>query len=54
MIWCVVWAFSGPEVLPNGSLFGLLVIFYCALIGGKLVENIRLPSVPEIPPLLGK
>lgn len=53
MIWCVVWAFSGPEVLPNGSLFGLLVIFYCALIGGKLLEVIRLPSVPEIPPLLG-
>nr|XP_025146145.1 sodium/hydrogen exchanger 9B1 isoform X5 [Bubalus bubalis] len=53
MIWCVGWAFSGPEVLPNGSLFGLLVIFYCALIGGKLLEVIRLPSVPEIPPLLG-
>ncbi|XP_055290545.1 sodium/hydrogen exchanger 9B1 [Moschus berezovskii] len=53
MIWCAAWAFSGPEVLPNGGLFGLLVIFYCAFIGGKLVEIIRLPSVPEIPPLLG-
>ncbi|KAB0368279.1 hypothetical protein FD755_020045, partial [Muntiacus reevesi] len=53
MIWCVAWVFSGPEVLPNGGLFGLLIIFYCALIGGKLLEIIKVPSVPKIPPLLG-
>ncbi|OWK07054.1 hypothetical protein Celaphus_00018575, partial [Cervus elaphus hippelaphus] len=53
MIWCVAWVFSGPEVLPNGGLFGLLIIFYCALIGGKLLEIIKIPSVPKIPPLLG-
>ena len=54
MIWCVAWVFSGPEVLPNGGLFGLLIIFYCALIGGKLLEIIKVTSVPKIPPLLGK
>ncbi|XP_070308314.1 sodium/hydrogen exchanger 9B1 isoform X2 [Odocoileus virginianus] len=53
MIWCVAWVFSGPEVLPNGGLFGLLIIFYCALIGGKLLEIVKVPSVPKIPPLLG-
>ena len=54
IIWCVAWVFSGPEVLPNGGLFGLLIIFYCALIGGKLLEIIKVTSVPKIPPLLGK
>ncbi|XP_066892520.1 sodium/hydrogen exchanger 9B1 isoform X6 [Kogia breviceps] len=53
MIWCVAWSFSGPEVLPDGSLFGLLIIFYGAVIGGKLLEIIRIPSVPQLPPLLG-
>nr|XP_058923460.1 sodium/hydrogen exchanger 9B1-like isoform X11 [Kogia breviceps] len=52
MIWCVAWSFSGPEVLPDGSLFGLLIIFYGAVIGGKLLEIIRIPSVPQLPPLL--
>ncbi|XP_028347940.1 sodium/hydrogen exchanger 9B1 isoform X2 [Physeter macrocephalus] len=52
MIWCVAWSFSGPEVLPDGSLFGLLIIFYGAVIGGKLLEVIRIPSVPQLPPLL--
>ncbi|XP_064440956.1 sodium/hydrogen exchanger 9B1 isoform X4 [Mirounga angustirostris] len=53
MAWCVVWSFSGPEVLPGGNLFGLLIIFYSAIIGGKLLELIRIPSVPQLPPLLG-
>ncbi|XP_067591568.1 sodium/hydrogen exchanger 9B1-like isoform X8 [Pseudorca crassidens] len=53
MVWCVTWSFSGPEVLPGGSLFGLLIIFYGAVIGGKLLENIRIPSVPQLPPVLG-
>ncbi|XP_067591570.1 putative SLC9B1-like protein SLC9B1P1 isoform X10 [Pseudorca crassidens] len=54
MVWCVTWSFSGPEVLPGGSLFGLLIIFYGAVIGGKLLENIRIPSVPQLPPVLEK
>ncbi|XP_024597593.1 sodium/hydrogen exchanger 9B1 [Neophocaena asiaeorientalis asiaeorientalis] len=53
MVWCVTWSFSGPEVLPDGSLFGLLIIFYGAVIGGKLLEIIRIPSVPQLPPILG-
>ncbi|KAM8906215.1 sodium/hydrogen exchanger 9B1 isoform 2-T3 [Lycaon pictus] len=53
MIWCVAWSFSGPEVLPGGNLFGLLIIFHSAIIGGKLLELIRIPSVPQLPPLLG-
>ncbi|KAL2780672.1 sodium/hydrogen exchanger 9B1 isoform 2, partial [Daubentonia madagascariensis] len=53
MIWCVIWSFSGSEVLPGGNLFGLLIIFYSAIIGGKLLQLIRIPSVPPLPPLLG-
>ncbi|XP_057562861.1 sodium/hydrogen exchanger 9B1 [Hippopotamus amphibius kiboko] len=53
MIWCVTWSLSGPEVLPDGSLFGLLIIFYAAILGGKLLEIIKIPSVPQLPPLLG-
>ncbi|XP_049642491.1 sodium/hydrogen exchanger 9B1-like [Suncus etruscus] len=53
LIWCVSWAITGPDVLPGGNLFGLMVIFYSAVLGGKLLECIRIPSVPPLPPLLG-
>ncbi|XP_012510825.1 PREDICTED: sodium/hydrogen exchanger 9B1-like [Propithecus coquereli] len=53
MIWCIMWSFSGSEVLPGGNLFGVLIIFYSAFIGGKLLQLIRIPSVPPLPPLLG-
>uniref|UniRef100_A0A7N5JJC2 Solute carrier family 9 member B1 n=1 Tax=Ailuropoda melanoleuca TaxID=9646 RepID=A0A7N5JJC2_AILME len=53
MVWCAAWSFSGSEVLPGGNLFGLLIIFYSAIIGGKILELIRIPSVPHLPPLLG-
>ncbi|KAF6372519.1 solute carrier family 9 member B1 [Rhinolophus ferrumequinum] len=53
MIWCVTWSISEHDSLPGGNLFGLLIIFYSAIIGGKLVELIRIPSVPQLPSLLG-
>ncbi|XP_037686295.1 sodium/hydrogen exchanger 9B1 [Choloepus didactylus] len=53
LLWSVTWSFSGSEVLPGGSLFGLLIVFYCSLLGGKLLEVIKIPSVPQLPPLLG-
>ncbi|XP_016014532.2 sodium/hydrogen exchanger 9B1-like isoform X1 [Rousettus aegyptiacus] len=53
MVWCVIWSVAGPDSLPGGSLFGLLVIFYSAVIGGKILQFIRIPSVPQLPPLLG-
>ncbi|XP_075854720.1 sodium/hydrogen exchanger 9B1-like isoform X2 [Microcebus murinus] len=53
MIWCIMWSCSGSEALPGGNLFGLLIIFYSAFLGGKLLEIIRIPSVPPLPPLLG-
>lgn len=49
----VVWSITEEECLPGGNLFGITIIFLCALIGGKLVELIRLPNLPPFPPLLG-
>lgn len=34
-------------------MFGLVVIFYSAFLGGKIIEVIRIPVVPPLPPLLG-
>lgn len=50
----VVWSITEDECLPGGNLFGVTILFICALIGGKLVALIRLPRLPPFPPLLGK
>ncbi|XP_048189502.1 sodium/hydrogen exchanger 9B1 [Perognathus longimembris pacificus] len=52
-IWGILWALSGPEALPGGNLFALLVIFFSAFLGGKLLQLIKIPTVPPLPPLLG-
>uniref|UniRef100_A0A8D0CDQ2 Cation/H+ exchanger transmembrane domain-containing protein n=1 Tax=Scleropages formosus TaxID=113540 RepID=A0A8D0CDQ2_SCLFO len=49
----VVWSITEKECLPGGSLFGLVVLFLSAMVGGKLVALIRLPTLPPFPPLLG-
>ncbi|XP_011747486.2 sodium/hydrogen exchanger 9B1 isoform X1 [Macaca nemestrina] len=53
VIWCTTWSVLGSEALPGGNLFGLLIIFYSAIIGGKILQLIRIPLVPPLPPLLG-
>ncbi|GAB1288142.1 Sodium/hydrogen exchanger 9B1 [Apodemus speciosus] len=53
VLWTLLWALIGQEVLPGGNLFGLVVIFYSAFLGGKMLEVIRIPVVPPLPPLLG-
>ncbi|KAJ8271795.1 hypothetical protein COCON_G00106540 [Conger conger] len=49
----VVWSITEKECLPGGNLFGITVVFICAVAGGKLVACIRLPKLPPFPPLLG-
>ncbi|KAF4071312.1 hypothetical protein AMELA_G00271770 [Ameiurus melas] len=49
----VVWSITEDECLPGGNLFGIIVVFICSLIGGKLVGLVRLPRLPPLPPLLG-
>ncbi|KAI3353166.1 hypothetical protein L3Q82_019724, partial [Scortum barcoo] len=49
----VVWSITEDECLPGGNLFGITILFLCALLGGKLVALIRLPRLPPFPPLLG-
>ncbi|XP_072112658.1 sodium/hydrogen exchanger 9B2-like isoform X1 [Mobula birostris] len=53
LLWAVVWSITGPECLPGGNLFGNLILFICAVLGGKLVGMIKFPNLPPLPPLLG-
>ncbi|XP_042368223.1 sodium/hydrogen exchanger 9B2-like [Plectropomus leopardus] len=53
LLFGVVWSITGPECLPGGNLFGLVVLFICSVLGGKLVGMIQLPTLPPFPPLLG-
>ncbi|KAF6372520.1 solute carrier family 9 member B2 [Rhinolophus ferrumequinum] len=53
LLWAVVWSITGSECLPGGNLFGIIILFYCAIIGGKLLGLIKLPTLPPLPPLLG-
>ncbi|XP_062864368.1 sodium/hydrogen exchanger 9B2 [Trichomycterus rosablanca] len=49
----VVWSITERECLPGGNLFGIITVFFCSVIGGKLVGLIHLRNLPSIPPLLG-
>lgn len=49
----VVWSITEKECLPGGNLFGITMVFICAVAGGKIVGHIRLPRLPPFPPLLG-
>ncbi|XP_012372928.2 sodium/hydrogen exchanger 9B2 isoform X2 [Octodon degus] len=53
LLWAVVWSITGSECLPGGNLFGIIILFYCAIIGGKLLGLVKLPTLPPLPPLLG-
>ncbi|XP_030883192.1 sodium/hydrogen exchanger 9B2 isoform X2 [Leptonychotes weddellii] len=53
LLWAVVWSVTGSECLPGGNLFGIIILFYCAIIGGKLLGLIKLPTLPPLPHLLG-
>ncbi|XP_048469409.1 sodium/hydrogen exchanger 9B2-like [Rhincodon typus] len=53
LLWAVVWSITGPECLPGGNLFGNLILFVCAVLGGKIVGMIKFPNLPPLPGLLG-
>ncbi|XP_028836079.1 sodium/hydrogen exchanger 9B2 isoform X1 [Denticeps clupeoides] len=53
LLFGVLWAVTGPECVPGGTVFGLVVLFLTAVCGGKLVALIQLPRLPALPALLG-
>uniref|UniRef100_A0A8C6HD04 Solute carrier family 9, subfamily B (NHA2, cation proton antiporter 2), member 2 n=1 Tax=Mus spicilegus TaxID=10103 RepID=A0A8C6HD04_MUSSI len=53
LLWAMVWSVTGPECLPGGNLFGITILFYCSITGGKLFGLIKFPTLPPLPPLLG-
>ncbi|XP_045075032.1 sodium/hydrogen exchanger 9B2-like, partial [Coregonus clupeaformis] len=53
LLFGVVWSITEKECYPGGNLFGIIILFLCAVCGGKLVGLIQLPTLPPFPPLLG-
>ncbi|XP_054846395.1 sodium/hydrogen exchanger 9B2-like [Eublepharis macularius] len=53
LIWAVVWSVAQHESLPGGNFFGLLFLFFSAVIGGKVMGQIKLPGLPPLPRLFG-
>ncbi|XP_053259905.1 sodium/hydrogen exchanger 9B2 [Podarcis raffonei] len=53
LVWAVAWSITGQECLPGGNFFGILFLFFSAVIGGKFMGIIKLPGLPPFPPLLG-
>ncbi|XP_055793117.1 sodium/hydrogen exchanger 9B2-like [Salvelinus fontinalis] len=53
LLFGVVWSIAEKECYPGGNLFGIIILFLCAVSGGKLVGLIQLPTLPPFPPLLG-
>uniref|UniRef100_A0A087YFB9 Cation/H+ exchanger transmembrane domain-containing protein n=1 Tax=Poecilia formosa TaxID=48698 RepID=A0A087YFB9_POEFO len=53
LLFGTVWSITGQECLPGGNLFGIVILFICSVLGGKLLGLIHLPTLPPFPPLLG-
>lgn len=48
-----LWSITGGHCSPGSNIFGLVVLFIAAELGGKLLGLIQLPRLPPLPPLLG-
>ncbi|NXS00073.1 SL9B2 protein, partial [Oxylabes madagascariensis] len=53
LVWAVVWSITGSESLPGGNLFGILFLYFFAVIGGKIFGFIKIQTLPPLPALLG-
>ncbi|XP_042663501.1 sodium/hydrogen exchanger 9B2 isoform X4 [Tyto alba] len=53
LVWAVVWSITGTECLPGGNLFGILFLYFFAVIGGKIFGFIKIRTLPPVPALLG-
>ncbi|XP_050194020.1 sodium/hydrogen exchanger 9B2 isoform X2 [Myiozetetes cayanensis] len=53
LVWAVVWSITGAECLPGGNLFGILFLYFFAVIGGKTFGLIKIRTLPPLPALLG-
>ncbi|NXG34904.1 SL9B2 protein, partial [Dromaius novaehollandiae] len=53
LVWAVAWSITGTECLPGGNLFGILFLYFFAVIGGKIFGLIKIRTLPPLPALLG-
>ncbi|KAF2988555.1 hypothetical protein EK904_006209 [Melospiza melodia maxima] len=48
LVWAVVWSITGAECLPGGNLFGILFLYFFAVIGGMLLAGFLIRNTPFI------
>ncbi|XP_077597781.1 sodium/hydrogen exchanger 9B2 isoform X3 [Stigmatopora nigra] len=53
LLFGAIWSVTGSECLPGGKVFGVVVVFIAAVLGGRLVSMVQFPGLPPLPPLLG-
>ncbi|XP_077355998.1 sodium/hydrogen exchanger 9B2 isoform X1 [Festucalex cinctus] len=53
LLFGAAWSVTGSECLPGGRVFGIVIIFISAVLGGRLLGMVQFPGLPPIPPLLG-
>nr|XP_002126822.3 sodium/hydrogen exchanger 9B2 [Ciona intestinalis] len=53
LTWAVPWSISPVSASPGGNLFGIIILFLACTIAGILINKIRIPGIPPLPPLLG-
>uniref|UniRef100_A0A3Q2Y7Z5 Mitochondrial sodium/hydrogen exchanger 9B2-like n=1 Tax=Hippocampus comes TaxID=109280 RepID=A0A3Q2Y7Z5_HIPCM len=53
LLFGAAWSVTGNECLPGGRVFGVVIIFISAVLGGRLLGMVQFPGLPPIPPLLG-
>ncbi|XP_061620545.1 sodium/hydrogen exchanger 9B2 isoform X1 [Phyllopteryx taeniolatus] len=53
LLFGTLWSVTGSECLPGGKVFGVVIIFIGAVLGGRLLGMVQFPGLPPIPPLLG-
>ncbi|KAM3831704.1 sodium/hydrogen exchanger 9B2-like [Vipera latastei] len=53
VVWGLIWNFTNKESLPGGKIFGIVCLYFCSVIGGKIMQLIKIPGLPPLPPFLG-
>ncbi|XP_007429869.1 sodium/hydrogen exchanger 9B2-like [Python bivittatus] len=53
LVWGLTWTLTGKESLPGGSIFGIVFLYFSSVLGGKIMQLIKIPGLPPLPRLLG-
>ncbi|XP_063166803.1 sodium/hydrogen exchanger 9B2-like [Candoia aspera] len=53
LVWGLTWVLTGKGSLPNGEIFGIVALYFSSVLGGKIMQLIKIPGLPPLPRLLG-